>query len=153
MPPRAQTRDTASDAEAKSIPTSRSANKARNAVMVAAQQELLSKHIHSNGPHDKPKLDALDFSTLSETDLEKYNRKYGLNIPGIQNVNEDILKSEIGKKTFSSKRVTQTTTVAKPEAASLCQKHFIGAPCRENEIISNFLYKVKNEDKEFKLTF
>lgn len=153
MPPRAQHRDPASDAESKSIPTSRSANKARNAVAVAAQQELLSKHIHSNGPHDKPRIDVLDFNTFDDTTLERYNRKLGIECPAIQKIDEDILRSDIGKKTYTARNSSQTMSISKPEMASFCQKHFINSPCRENEIISNFLYKVKNDDKEFKLTF
>ncbi|KAF3987054.1 hypothetical protein FT663_03159 [Candidozyma haemuli var. vulneris] len=153
MPPRVQNKDISSDADVKSAPNSRSANKARNAVAVAAQQELLSKHIHSNGPHDRPKVDPLDFLNLPKEALEAYNRKYSLNLLPIQTTNEDILRSEIGKKTYTSKRSAQMLRISKPEVASHCQKHFLGAPCRENEIISSFLYKVRNEDKEFKLSF
>uniref|UniRef100_A0A0L0NQ54 Histone deacetylase complex subunit SAP30 Sin3 binding domain-containing protein n=1 Tax=Candidozyma auris TaxID=498019 RepID=A0A0L0NQ54_CANAR len=153
MPPRTQIKEINSDADSKMLPTSRSANKARNAVAIAAQQEILSKHIHSNGPNDKPKIDALDFTTLNVSSLNKYNRKYALNLPAIRTLNEDILLSALGKKTYSSKRLTQEHKISKPEIASHCQKHFMASPCRENEIISNFLYKVKNEDKEFKLTF
>lgn len=152
MPPRVQHRDSASESESKTGTTSRAANKARNAVAQAAQLELLSKHIHSNGPRDKPKVNPLDFYDLDNESLHKYSHKYGLNLPQIQTTNDNILQSEIGKKTYSAKRAAQTSRIAKPEFANHVQKHFLAAPCRENEIVANFLYKVKNDDKEFKLT-
>lgn len=152
MPPRAQPRDSASESESKTGTTSRAANKARNAVAQAAQLELLSKHIHSNGPNDKPKVNPIDFLTLDTDALHKYNQKYALNLPRIQTVSEDILQSEIGKKTYSSKKAALTAKVTKPEFASHVHKHFVAAPCRENEIVANFLYKVRNENKDFKLS-
>lgn len=153
MPPRAAYRESASESEAKTGSTSRAANKARNAVAQAAQLELLSKHIHSNGPQDRAKVDPLDFDSLDEEALNRYNNKYGLNLPPIQSINENILQSEIGKKTCSAKKAKGTQRVTKPEFAGEVQKHFAAVPCRENEMIASFLYKVKNEDKAFKLTF
>lgn len=153
MPPRIHHRESASELETKSGSTSRAANKARNAVAVAAQQELLLKHIHSNGPHDKPKINPLDFLAFDDATLHKYTRKHGMGLPPVQSVNDNILQSEIGKKTFSSRRAAGYARITKPELASHCHKHFVAAPCRENEIITSFLYKVKNEDKDFKLMF
>lgn len=152
MPPRVQHRDSASESESKTGTTSRAANKARNAVAQAAQLELLSKHIHSNGPQDKPKINPLDFLSLDTATLQKYSLKYDMNMPKIQSVNENILLSEIGKKTYSAKKVMSVGRISKPEFASHVHKHFLAAPCRENEIVANFMYKVKNEDKEFKLS-
>lgn len=152
MPPRVQHRDSASESESKTGTTSRAANKARNAVAQAAQLELLSKHIHSNGPKDKPKVNPLDFLSLDEDSLHRYSLKYGLSLPKIQSINDNILQSEIGKKTYSSKKASLDSRISKPEYASHVHKHFMAAPCRENEIVANFLYKVKNEDKDFKLT-
>ncbi|QWU89994.1 hypothetical protein CA3LBN_004352 [Candidozyma haemuli] len=131
MPPRAQHRDPASDAESKSIPTSRSANKARNAVAVAAQQELLSKHIHSNGPHDKPRIDVLDFNTFDDTTLEKYNRKFGIECPAIQKIDEDILRSDIGKKTYTARNSTiHWHDENQPIYSADCQSRKDGQPAR-----------------------
>ncbi|SGZ51684.1 CIC11C00000005880 [Sungouiella intermedia] len=152
MPPRVQHRDSASESESKTGTTSRAANKARNAVAQAAQLELLSKHIHSNGPKDKPKVNPLDFLSLDNEALHKYNLKYGMNLPKIQSVNENILLSEIGKKTYSAMKAVSLGRISKPEFASHVHKHFLAAPCRENEIVANFMYKVKNENKDFKLT-
>lgn len=153
MPPRAHHKESASELEAKTGATSRAANKARNAVAAAAQLELLSKHIHSNGPQDRAFIDPLDFSTLDDISLRKYNQKYSLNSPEPQSLNENILQSEIGKKTLSLKKIAQTNKISKPELASRVQKHFLQTTVRENEVIANFLYKVRNQDKEFKLIF
>lgn len=152
MPPRAQHRDSASESESKSGTTSRATNKARNAVAQAAQLELLSKHIHSNGPKDKPKVDPLDFLSLDTESLHRYRNKYGLALDNVQSINDNILQSEIGKKTFTSKKAAQTHRITKPEFASHVLKHFLALPCKENEIVANFLYKVKNESKDFKLS-
>lgn len=153
MPPRVYHKESASETEAKSGATSRAANKARHAVAAAAQLELLSKHIHSNGPKDKPPIDALDFSSLPDTALSNYNRKYGLNLPLVQSINDNILQSEIGKKTYSARRSAGQNRISKPELAEHVQKHFSLMSVKENEVISSFLYKVKNQDKDFKLLF
>lgn len=153
MPPRAQIRDNTSESEAKSVSTSRAANKARNAVAAAAQLELLSKHIHSNGPKDKPPIDPLDFSSLSEDSLRRYNRKYDLQLPEIQSLNDNILQSELGKRSSSAKKAARVQKISKQELASSVQKHFMAVNVRENEILAGFLYKVKNQNRDFKLSF
>lgn len=153
MPPKSTQKSGGSDSESKGGTTSRAANKARNAVAVAAQQELLAKHIHSNGPLDAPKKEPLDFNSLDDDTLTRYNLKYGLDLPRIETINDNILQSEIGKKSYGSKKSSRMPRITKPEIASHCHKHFMTAPCKENEMIASFLYKVKNEDKEFKLSF
>lgn len=153
MPPKQAQKGAGSDGELKTGTTSRAANKARNAVAVAAQQELLAKHIHSNGPQDQPKVEPLDFFSLDQETLTRYNLKNGLNLPRVQSINDNILQSEIGKKTSTFKKSQGISKITKPELANHCQKHFMSAPCKENEMIATFLYKVKNEDREFKLSF
>lgn len=144
-------KESASESESKQTSNSRASNKARNAAAQAAQQEFLLKHINSNGPHDRPKPHPLDFNSLSEETLEKYNRKYGLNFPPPLSINGHILSSEIGKKTFTARN--NKNKISKPELSNNLKKHFLALPCRENEIIANFIYTVRNEDKDFKLSF
>lgn len=146
-------RESTSESESKPQSNSRASNKARNAVAQQAQQEYLSKHINSNGPQDKPRLDPLDFSAFDTETLDKYNRRYGLYAYDCITVNGDVLNSEIGKKTHSYKNGNVKNKISKLDMSSSAKKHFMSLPCRENEIITNFLYKVKNEDKEFKLSF
>lgn len=153
MPPRLLNRESNSDSEGKLTSTSRAANKARNAMVAAAQLELLSKHINSNGPQDQPKPNPIDLLSLDEKALHNYNRKYRLKLPYIQSINENILNSEIGKKTYSAKKKGLGHRVSKQEFVSHVQKHFNLTQPRENDIVSNFLYKVKNEERDFKFTF
>lgn len=145
-------RESASESESKLPINSRSSNKVRNAVAHAAQQEYLAKHIHSNGPHDKPKVDPLDFDAFDVDTLDKYSQVYNLGLPLTQTLNDDILSSEIGKKTYTYKR-NQGYKINKPEKVHAVKNHFLALPSRENEIIANFLYKLRNEDKDFKLEF
>lgn len=132
-------------------PVSRLANKARTQAAQAAQQEVLARHINSNGAHDKPKVHPLDFSTLPDKALRSYVAKHGMQQPLPMTLNADILNLHIGKKTHSSKR--SQTLMPKRELAEKVKDHFMALPFRENEIITNFLYKVKNQDRDFKLTF
>lgn len=153
MPPRNQQKESNSESESKGTLTSRAANKARNAVAAAAQLELLSKHIHSNGPRDKPAIQALELYTLDENSLQKYRKRYNISVPEMQTLSENILCSEIGKKSSSHKKATMVNKVSKPEFVNSVQKHFSLMNVRENEVIASFLYRVKHQDKEFKLTF
>lgn len=121
-----------------------------------AQQDFLSKYIHSNGPQDKVKIDPLDFTQFSSEELNHYSAKYGLNYPECESLKSEILNSEIGKKTLSFKKKTRgrrVEKIEKYELASGVKQHFLSLPVKENEVITNFLYKVRNQDKDFKLVF
>lgn len=150
MAPRVH-KESASESESKTPLGSRASQKARNAAAQAAQQEFLLRYINSNGPQDKARTDPLDFNTLSDDALEKYRKHYGLNCPPAMSLNAYILGSEIGKKTYSYK--VNEDKITKSDMANQVKKSFLALPCRENEIIACFLYKVKNQDREFKLTF
>ncbi|EMG46519.1 hypothetical protein G210_3228 [Candida maltosa Xu316] len=142
--------------------TGKTSQKAKNQLALQQQQQYLARHINSNGPQDRPKLQPLDFSTYSDEALLKYAERYGFSeFNRIDSLNSDILNSEIGKKTFSkrSKKRQQhggdvtSGRVTKVEIANHVKNHFNGLPAKENDIITGFLYKVKHQDKEFKLTF
>ncbi|KAK6459857.1 hypothetical protein DFJ63DRAFT_52283 [Scheffersomyces coipomensis] len=143
--------------------TTKTSQKVKNQANYQKQQQYLTKHIHSNGPNDKPKVLPLDFDKYSDEVLIKYNKRYGLNLPNPTSVNNDILNSEIGKKTFTKrnssnggvgkKSSTPANKITKIDLANQVKNHFLNLPTKENEIITNFLYKVKHQDDEFKLTF
>ncbi|KAI5961689.1 hypothetical protein KGF57_001623 [Candida theae] len=122
--------------------SSRTSQKARNQQALQQQQSFLQKHINSNGPKDRPRIDPLDFEKMDEATLLRYKDRYNINLPRPESLNSDILNSEIGKKTIS-----------KGEFANQVKNHFMGLQAKENDIITGFLYKVKHQDKEFKLTF
>lgn len=151
MPPRAY-KELASESEGRTPTGLRASNKQRNAVVQAAQQEFLAKHIHANGAEETPRVHPLDFAAFDEKTLDRYSRKHGLEYPLAQTLNDNILHSEIGKKTHSFKK-NSPYKIGKPELAHSLKTHFMALPCRENEIIANFLYTVRNQDKEFKLQF
>lgn len=146
----ARNRESASESETKTT-TSRASAKAKNSSIQQAQQDFIAKHITSNGPYDQPKINPLDFENLPVELLIKYNRKFNLNSENLYTINGYMLKSEIGKKTISYKKNSKKTS--SKELAATVKKHFQNLPCRENEVITNFLYKVKNQDKDFKLSF
>lgn len=143
-------REPPSESEGKQ-PASRSANKARSQVAQAAQQEFLARHINSNGPQDSPHVDPLDFASLLDKSLRAYINKHALHQPAPTSLNADILNLHIGKKSHSYKK--SQTLAPKREVAEKLRDHFLALPVRENEIITNFLYKVKNQDRDFKLQF
>ena len=130
----------------------RTTHKARNAVAQAAQQEFLQKNINSNNVKDRKKPHPLDFFAFSDDILQRYTKKYDLHYPPPLSLNGDILSSEIGKKTFTYKNNLKYK-ISKQELSRDLKKHFMALQCRENEVISNFLYKVKNQDKDLRLTF
>lgn len=127
--------------------------KAKNQAALQAQQLYLAKHINSNGPQDQPPLKPLDFERFDDATLVRYSTHYNMGIAPPMTVNGDILNSEIGKKTYSKRSGTHPAGVSKPELAAHLKNHFMSLPCKENEIVTSFLYKVKNQDKDFKLTF
>lgn len=159
----ARHKESASESESKSTTTtttttahppnasSKTSQKAKNQAAQQAQQLYLQRHINKNGVNDKPKVKPLDFDLFDDEVLVRYNTLYNLGLGNPVTVNNDMLNSEIGKKTFSKR--SHTGGVTKPELASQLKGHFLSLPCKENEIVTNFLYKVKHQGNDFKLTF
>ncbi|ODV80216.1 uncharacterized protein CANTADRAFT_89790 [Suhomyces tanzawaensis NRRL Y-17324] len=135
--------------------STKSSQKAKTQAALQAQQMYLSKHINSNGPQDKPKVNPLEFEEYDDETLARYNQKYGLGLPPITTINSDILNSEIGKKTQSKRSKSRRArgSITKQETSNHIKAHFLNLPCKENEIITSFLYKVRHQDSDFKLTF
>lgn len=157
MPPRVSREAAASDSESRAghsntggNSNSRASTKARNAAAQAATAELLAKHIHSNGPQDKKPVDPLDFDQLSTEELRRYKAHYQLPIKTSMTMPGYLIGSSTGKKTYSFKHKDR---VSKHELSGAVKKHFMAQPVKESEIITNFLYKVNNQDKSFKLNF
>ena len=67
-----------------------------------------------------------------------------------------LLGSELGKRTISYKRNVSSVPghrITKTEAASKIKKHFNSLSIKETECIPNFIYKVRNQKKKFKMEF
>lgn len=92
----------------------------------------------------------MDFDTLPDRSLRRYKELYHLPVKDSMTMNGFLLGSELGRRTFSYKNKDRVT---KPELAGLVKRHVFSQPVKEAEIITNFLYKVNNEDKAFKLSF
>lgn len=157
MAPRGSSKEapSASESEAKNSTThnntnSRASTKARNAAAQAAQAELLARHIHSNGPKEKKAVDPLDFDSLPDKTLRKYRDHYNLPVKNSFSMDGYLLASEIGKKSYSYRNRDRIT---KPELSNAVKKHFLSQTVKESEIITNFIYKVNNQEKAFKLNF
>ncbi|ODV63720.1 putative histone deacetylase complex subunit [Ascoidea rubescens DSM 1968] len=124
--------------------------KARNAAALQAQKEYLARHINSNGPKDKKTPHALDFESYPIESLRKYRLKYNLDVPTAMSISGFMLGSEIGKKTYTARHQDR---ISKKELASAVKKDFLSKNTKESEIITNFIYTIKNERKAFKLDF
>ncbi|CAK9441731.1 uncharacterized protein LODBEIA_P55990 [Lodderomyces beijingensis] len=67
---------------------------------------------------------------------------------------EGSLSSQSSQREFSVKNPGGgKSRISKKEFASHVKAHFLSLTAKENDIITGFLYKVKHQDKEFKLTF
>lgn len=129
--------------------------KAKNQAILQAQQSYLSKHINSNGPNSISKKKPLDFESFDQEVLIKYNQKFNLNFLEPISLNDDILNSEIGKKTLSRRIIKNQNDnrITKSILANHLKSHFTNFLCKENEIITNFLHYNKYQNNAFKLSY
>jgi len=82
--------------------------------------------------------------------LHRYRQAYHLPVPSASApYRHTVLSSTIGKKTPS--RVQ--SRISRDALATAVRKNFNAQPIQENEVIVNFLYSVKNQDKKFRLRF
>lgn len=61
-----------------------------------------------------------------------------------------MLEGSVGKKTLSSKH---NMRLAKSEVASEVKRHFLNQPVRDTDVIVDFIYSAKRQDKAFKMQF
>ncbi|GMF60045.1 unnamed protein product [[Candida] boidinii] len=149
---------------------SRASTKARHQAMLQQQKEFLAKYIHSNGPDDLPKSDPMDFNNWSEEDLRRYRDTFltspGVAAPDIKTFQGYLVESELGQHSESYIQNELTKTKVENNQASisdvrtrndlrkLVEEHFNNTlVAKESETITNFMYKVKNEDKIFRMYF
>lgn len=159
MPPRRDTSASESESKAKTrgtvstqISASRANTKARHLALQNAQKEYLAKHIHSNGPSDTKLSDPLDFERFPTQALRSYRDKHLAlhGVPESMTTRGYMLESRIGEKSFSYKHKNR---ISKPQLADLAKRHFLSTNVKESEVITSFLYKVKNQEKSFRLHF
>ncbi|CDK27101.1 unnamed protein product [Kuraishia capsulata CBS 1993] len=142
---------------------SRSSTKARNLALQQAQKEILSKHINSNGPQDKPLVDPLDFESLPNESLRKYRELFLLpnpeeypNVPREDIIptsfsrHGELLRSKLAQSTLSAKRGNR---ISKNDLANVVKSHYLNTPVKESDIITNFIYKVINQGEYYTFQF
>ncbi|ANZ74524.1 BA75_00261T0 [Komagataella pastoris] len=130
--------------------------KSRSNITQQVQREFVAKYVNSNGPNDRILPDPLDFNEYPTSNLRNYARKLIKNeqIPDCKTVFGSMLESKIGEESFSYKKnhAPNTYRISKPQLASIVHQHFVShLPVKESDTITNFIYKVKNQDKSFKL--
>ncbi|BFZ62950.1 hypothetical protein YB2330_004062 [Saitoella coloradoensis] len=111
-------------------------------------------------PISSKEVPPLDFTSLPLSTLRKYRHTYNLaftptTYPSAlygpllnpsQNLNN-------AREYTMVKRSTTYHGSVKDELAGVVRKHFVAMPIKDNDVIVNFLYSVKNRDKTFKMKF
>ncbi|SCU78603.1 LAMI_0A05204g1_1 [Lachancea mirantina] len=126
---------------------------------VAQQQylkELLRRHIDNNHPDNEEQTHPADFESYSDEFLRKYKDHYSLNAEDNLSLSGYLLGSELGGKTYSSRRNQHGVPgarITKKELASQVKRHFTSSSVKETECIPTFIYKVKNRKRKFKMEF
>lgn len=128
--------------------------------LTAAQQqhikELLQRHVTNNDPRAKPLQDPHEFEHYSDEFLRKYCDRYGLDCPDNMTLAGYLLGSALGSKTQSwrkNKPGQPGARVTKQEVALAVKKHFATQSVREADCIPQFLYKIKNRGRRFRMEF
>ncbi|KAH3668295.1 hypothetical protein OGAPHI_002049 [Ogataea philodendri] len=147
------------------VSSSRSSTKQRNQILAQQQKEFLAKYIHSNGPQDFPPKDPLDFSDWTEEQLRKYRELYlnpsqiivsdaktfqGYLLEGSElgETSESYLKNEMSSGTNMYEYRTRD------DLRRAVEDHFHNQlNVKESDVIMGFIYRVKNENKKFKMYF
>lgn len=124
--------------------TARLNTKSKQQAMKIAQEEFLARHINSNGPQDKDPIDPLDFETLPVEVLNKYKKRYKMDLPDAMTDYGTMLGSSMGKKTYSERNQYRIT---KQQLAENVRGHFLSQNVKESDAIANFIYAVNNEGK------
>ncbi|KAF8464026.1 hypothetical protein BDZ91DRAFT_641857, partial [Kalaharituber pfeilii] len=108
--------------------------------------------INSNGAHAHEGIEGMDWSTVPISVLHRYRHAYRLRVPSASPFyNHLILSQGVGKRTPS--RAGYTLASGLGGLATVVRKNFNAQPINESDVIVNFLYSVKNQDKTFRLRF
>jgi len=98
----------------------------------------------------------MQWSTIDSSILQSYRHAYGLNTPSAfsSEYNQLILsRPGIGRLSPTMARRKDQRRQSKDQLANAVRKHFNGLGIQENEAVVDFLYKVRWQDKSFRLRF
>jgi hypothetical protein len=99
---------------------------------------------------------ALQWSSFDASILHGYRHDYRLNTPAAFNkpYNQLILScSAIGRMSPTMARRKEQRRQSKEQLANSVRKHFNSMGIIENEVVVDFLYKVRWQDKNFRMRF
>lgn len=128
--------------------------------LTTAQQQylkdLVRTHVTNNHPEMTARPDPVDFESYSDDFLRRYKDRFQLNVEDHLSIQGYLLGSQLGSKTYSSKRNQHGTPgarILKKELAGQVKSHFNSYNIKETECVPQFIYKVKTQKKRFKMWF
>jgi len=98
----------------------------------------------------------IQWTSFGDAVLHGYRYDYRLNTPAAFNkpYNQMILsQSPLGRISPTMARQKQQRRQSKPQLATTVRKHFNGMGVTETDVIVDFLYKVRWQDKNFRMRF
>lgn len=98
----------------------------------------------------------IQWSTIDASILHGYRYDYRLNTPAAFNktYNQFVLSnSAIGRMSPTMARRKEQRRQGKDQLANAVRKHFNSMGIAENEVVVDFLYKVRWQDKNFRMRF
>lgn len=122
-------------------------------VVTAGQTSAVAGVSGSSGSDPNP---GIQWSSFEPSVLNGYRHDYRLNTPAAFNkqYNQLVLStSPIGRMSPTMARHKQERRQSKDQLANSVRKHFNSMGIIENEVIVDFLYKVRWQDKNFRMRF
>ncbi|KAF2714287.1 hypothetical protein K504DRAFT_462695 [Pleomassaria siparia CBS 279.74] len=109
----------------------------------------------SNGQNDHNSSSGMSWSQQDSTLLQGYRRAYRLDTPtAFKNpLSHVVLGNGIGRFSPTMARPKAKRRVHKDQLALAVRKNFNALGVNETDVIVDLLYKVKNQDKEFRVRF
>jgi len=98
----------------------------------------------------------IQWSAFEPSILQGYRHSYRLNTPSAfsSSYNQILLSQPgIGRMSPTMARHKERRRQSKDHLAKECRKHFNGLGIQENEVVVDFLYKVRYQDKNFRMRF
>ncbi|RPA92120.1 hypothetical protein L873DRAFT_1831220 [Choiromyces venosus 120613-1] len=105
---------------------------------------------NANGTHAHEGIEGMGWSDIDIRTLHRYRYAYRLSTPSSSGgFNNTVLSTGIGRRSPARARAR----IGREALATAVRKNFNAQPIQENDVIVNFLYSVKNQDKRFRLRF
>lgn len=129
--------------------------------LTAAQQQylknLVTTHITDNHPNIiHPVTNPVNFEDYSDKFLRNYKDHFNLNLPDNMTFRGYLLGSKLGSKTYSFERNKigkNDARIHKKDLSNEVKRHFDSVNIKETDCIPQFIYKVKNQKKKFRMEF